>query len=93
MPAPDVPPFDTQQVAAEVREAGRFDQHQADAIVRAAVHATANLVTKTDLNGALERQTEALRVELHKAINAQTWRYVAFTGAMLGLLRGLFPTS
>ena len=30
---------------------------------------------------------------MHKAINAQTWRYIAFTGAMLGLLRWLFPTS
>lgn len=89
----DVPPFDTQQVAAEVRAAGEFSQQQADAIVRASVHATANLVTRTDLQGALDRQTEALRTELHKAINAQTWRYVAFTGAMLGLLRWLFPTS
>ena len=92
MPA-DVPPFDTQQVAAEVRTAGEFNQQQADAIVRASVHATANLVTRTDLQNALDRQTEALRTELHKAINAQTWRYVAFTGAMLGLLRWLFPTS
>lgn len=99
MPA-DAPPFDTQQVAAEVRKAGQFNQQQADAIVRASVHATANLVTRTDLDNALERQTEALRgelkslsIEMHKAVNAQTWRYIMFTGAMLGLLRWLFPTS
>lgn len=96
MPA-DVPPFDTQQVAAEVREAGEFNQQQADAIVRASVHATANLVNRTYLESALERQTEALRTELHKAINGQTWRFVTYTGVllgvMLGLLRWLFPTS
>ena len=99
MPA-DVPPFNTQQVAAEVRKAGAFNQQQADAIVRASVQATANLVTRTHLESALERQTEALRgelkslsIEMQKAINAQTWRYIAFTGAMLGLLRWLFPTS
>jgi hypothetical protein len=83
-----------------VRAAGEFNQQQADAIVRASVQATANLVTRTDLENALERQTEALRgelktlsIEMHKAVNAQTWRYIMFTGAMLGLLRWLFPTS
>ncbi len=72
--------------------------------MRTSVRATANLATKQDLENvktalekALEHQTEALqsglRVEVHKAINAQTWRFVAATGAMLGLLRWLFPTT
>lgn len=94
--ATDVPPFDTQKTAAEVRDAGGFSQQQADAIVTASVRATANLVTKAMLDAALEKQTQELRTEICKAINAQTWRYVAFTGAMLGamlgLLRWLFPT-
>ena len=58
----------------------------------ASVRATANLVTKAMLDAALEKQTQELRTEIYKAINAQTWRYVAFTGAMLGLVRWLFPT-
>ena len=70
MPTPDVPPFDTLQVATEMCEAGGFDQKQANAIVRVAVRSTANLVTRTHLESALERQMETLRVELHKAI----WR-------------------
>lgn len=94
--ATDVPPFDTQKTAAEVRDAGGFSQQQADAIVTASVRATANLVTKAMLDAALEKQTQELRTEICKAINAQTWRYVAFTGAMLGamlgLVRWLFPT-
>ena len=63
----------------------------------ASVRATANLVTKAMLDSALEKQTQELRTEICKAINAQTWRYVTFTGAMLaamlGLVRWLFPTS
>lgn len=91
--ATDAPPFDTQQAAAEVRELGGFDQQQADAIVRGGVRATASLVTRDQMNTALERQTADLRTEIHKAINGQTWRFVAATGAMLGLLRWLFPTG
>lgn len=95
--ATDVPAFDTQRTAAEVRDAGGFSQQQADAIVTASVRATANLVTKAMLDSALKKQTQELRTEIYKAINAQTWRYVTFTGAMLaamlGLVRWLFPMS
>lgn len=91
--AVDVPVFDTQQAAAEVRDAGEFSQQQADAIVRGAIRATANLVTRDQMNAALDRQTAELRTEIHKSINSQTWRFVAATGAILGLLRWLFPTG
>ena len=90
--AVDVPAFDTQKTAAGVRDAGGFNQQQADAIVHATVRATANLVTREQMNTALDRQTAELRTEIYKAINGQTWRFVAATGAMLGLLRWLFPT-
>ena len=166
--APDVPPFDTQQEAARLGDAG-FHQQQADAIVGTVRRAVANLVTKEDLDEAIaglktsveadiNRQTTALRDEIHKAladssrqttalkdevhqaladgsrqtialkdevhkavagiyktetdihkaigeiqkaINGQTWRYVAFTGTLLaawaavllGLVRLVIPTS
>ena len=83
--APDVPPFDTQQEAARLGDAG-FHQQQADAIVGTVRRAVANLVTKDDLDEALaglktsveadiNRQTTALKDEIHKAIadsNRQT---------------------
>ena len=64
--------------------------------------ATANLATKADLdNGlaalkkemlaAMDKQTSELRIEFQKAINGQTWRFVAALGALLGLLRWLIP--
>lgn len=56
----DVPPFDTQEAAVEVRDAGEFNDQQAGAIVRASVRATANLATRTDL----DRQTETLRADV-----------------------------
>ena len=76
--APDVPPFDTQQEAARLGDAG-FHQQQADAIVGTVRRAVANLVTKEDLDEAvaglktsvaadINRQTTALRDELHKAV-------------------------
>ena len=76
--APDVPPFDTQQEAARLGDAG-FHQQQADAIVGTVRRAVANLVTKDDLDEALaglktsveadiNRQTTALKDEIHKAI-------------------------
>ena len=76
--APDVPPFDTQQEAARLGDAG-FHQQQADAIVGTVRRAVANLVTKEDLDEALaglktsveadiNRQTTALKDEIHKAI-------------------------
>lgn len=101
MAAPDLPPFDTQQAAEKLREHG-FGQQQADAIVRADVMATANLATRADLDAGLEtlknemlaamdKQTSELRVELQKAINGQTWRFIAALGVLLGLLRWLVP--
>lgn len=95
MAAPDLPPFDTRQSAAELREHG-FSQEQADAIVGADVHATAHLATKADLAAVkvdLEKAIAHQTVEFHKAINSQTWRMAAMFGAMLGLLRWLFPVS
>ena len=76
--APDVPPFDTQQEAARLGDAG-FHQQQADAIVGTVRRAVANLVTKDDLDEALaglktsveadiNRQTTALKDDIHKAI-------------------------
>lgn len=66
--------------------------------------ATANLATKADLdNGlttlknemlaAMDKQTGELRVEFQKVINGQTWRFLTALGAMLGLLRWLFPVT
>ena len=83
--APDVPPFDTQQEAARLGDAG-FHQQQADAIVGTVRRAVANLVTKEHLDEAIaglktsveadiNRQTAALKDEIHKAIadgNRQT---------------------
>ena len=81
----DVPPFDTQQEAARLGDAG-FHPQQADAIVGTVRRAVASLVTKKDLDEAIadlktsveadiNRQTTALKDELHKAIadiNRQT---------------------
>ena len=92
MTLPDLPPFDTQQAAAELREHG-FDQQQADAIVRADAMATVNLATRDDLKAAMDKQTSELRVEFQKAINGQTWRFLTALGVMLGLLRWLFPVT
>ena len=75
--ASDVPRFDTQQEAARLGDAG-FHQQQADAIVGTVRRAVANLVTKEDLDEAIaglktsveadiNRQTTALRDEIHKA--------------------------
>ena len=68
MAAPDIPPFDTQQAAAELRETGGFDQRQADAIVRVGVRATANLATKADLDNGLK----SLKSEMLAAMDKQT---------------------
>lgn len=137
-----VPPFDTQQEAVRLRDAG-LDPRSADAVVETVRRAVANLVTREDLDEAvaglkagveadINRQTAALKEEIrkdirqveakvdqalavihetrtgilgtetdihraiadiHKAVNAQTWRYVVFTGALLGLLRWLFPAT
>ena len=85
----EAPPFDTRSAAAEIRDAGGFSQKQAEAIVSGIDQATTNLVTRSDL----DQQTAELRTEIHKAINTQTWRFMAAMGAMLGLLRWLFPTG
>ena len=100
MAAPDIPPFDAQVVAAELRNEGGFDARQADAVVRATVASTANLATrtdiatlKTDLEHAVSNAKKDAQTEVQKALNSQTWRYLGLTGAMLGLLRWLFPVG
>jgi hypothetical protein len=99
MVTPDMPPFDTQQSAAELRE--HLSQEQADAIVRADVRATSNLATKADLTNALATLKSDLTAEFHKTINTQTWRYVTYagvllavnTGVVIALIRWLSPTN
>ena len=101
----DVPPFDTAKATAEIRVAGGFGQEQAEAIVGGMVRGTEHPATHADLErlgdklqaaidklqAAIDGQTKELRVEVQRALNAQTWRYIGATGALLALMRWLFP--
>ena len=84
MAAPDIPPFDTQKAVEELRAEGAFSAQQVDIIVRATTIATANVVTKAQLESALE----SLKLDLQESIISRTWRFVAaligMTAAMLG---------
>ena len=74
--------FDTGKAAAGLAREGGFTRGQADAITHVSVRATANLVTKADL----DKQTADLRTEIRDAINVQTWRYVTYTGVLLAAM-------
>ena len=94
----DVPPFDTAKATARIRVAGGFGQEQAEAIVGGMVRGTEHPATHADLErlgdklqAAIDGQTKELRVEVQRALNAQTWRYIGATGALLALMRWLLP--
>ena len=101
--APDVPPFDTQQEAARLGDAG-FHQQQADAIVGTVRRAVANLVTKDDLDEALaglktsveadiNRQTTALKDEIHKAIADSNRQATALKDEIHKAVTGIHKTE
>jgi len=94
--APDVPPFDTQQEAARLGDAG-FHQEQADAIVGTVRRAVANLVTKKDLDEAasglrtgveadVNRQMTALRDEVREALAENGRQMTALKDEVRGAL-------
>ena len=94
--APDVPPFDTQQEAARLGDAG-FHQEQADAIVGTVRRAVANLVTKKDLDeavaglrtgleGDINRQTTALKDEVREALAENGRQMTALKDEVRGAL-------
>ena len=101
--APDVPPFDTQQEAARLGDAG-FHQQQADAIVGTVRRAVANLVTKDDLDEALaglktsveadiNRQTTALKDEIHKAMADSSRQTIALKDEIHKAVTGIHKTE
>ena len=67
--APDVPPFDTQQEAARLGDAG-FHQQQADAIVGTVRRAVANLVTKKDLDEAIAGLKTSVEADINRQMTA-----------------------
>ena len=67
--APDVPPFDTQQEAARLGDAG-FHQQQADAIVGTVRRAVANLVTKKDLDEAIAGLKTSVEADINQQMTA-----------------------
>ena len=101
--ATDVPPFDTQREAAALGDAG-FHPQQADAIVGTVRRAVANLVTKEDLDEAIaglktsveadiNRQTTALRDEIHKATTDGSRQMTALKDEVHRAVAGIHETE
>lgn len=91
------PPFDTHAVAVVLEQEGEFTPKQAGAVTEAIKTATERLATKADLKAELKAVEERLKTEIHKAINAQTWKMItaviAWTAVVIAALRYLPPAA
>ena len=82
--------FDTRNAVQRLIKGG-LSETQADAVVDVTRDATSQLVTKDDLETALDRVRDQLRGDLEHALHALTWRMfglgLAIAGATIAILR------
>lgn len=81
------PPFDTRAVAVGLER--EFSPGQAGAVTDAIKTAADELATRADVEATVHAAELRLTAELHKAISAQTWKYITFVGVLMAILRYL----
>ena len=76
--------FDTRNAVQRLLKGGLSDT-QADAVVDVTSDATTRFVTKDDLEAALHRVRDELRIEIWRAIALQTMLFTAIVAALTKL--------